>query len=41
MPQSDIIVPKFGRTVIESDRKDGYWVETFPFGKDEIPGLIA
>ncbi|KAL0932732.1 uncharacterized protein CTRU02_211695 [Colletotrichum truncatum] len=41
MTSANIAVPSFGRTVIESDRKDGYWVETFKFGKGEVPGLIA
>ncbi|KAH6844715.1 hypothetical protein B0I37DRAFT_446698 [Chaetomium sp. MPI-CAGE-AT-0009] len=35
-------VPSFGRSVIEDNRSDGYWVETFHFCKDDlVPGIIA
>ncbi|RYP70278.1 hypothetical protein DL771_005581 [Monosporascus sp. 5C6A] len=34
--------PSFGRLVIDDDRSDGYWVETFHFSSDErVPGIIA
>lgn len=40
--KSSIQVPSFGSSVIESNRKDGYWVETFHFSsKDRVPGIIA
>ena len=39
---SEIQVPKFGAAVIEDKRKDGYWVETFHFDKeDRVPGLVT
>lgn len=41
MSSADFAVPEFGRAVIEGDRTDGYWVETFKFEKDEVPGLVA
>lgn len=41
MTSIDLPVPEFGRAVIEDNRKDGYWVETFKFGEDEVPGLVA
>ncbi|KAL0769478.1 hypothetical protein CaCOL14_008786 [Colletotrichum acutatum] len=41
MASIDLPVPEFGRAVIEDNRKDGYWVETFKFGEDEVPGLVA
>jgi hypothetical protein len=35
-------VPVFDSSVIDSDRTDGYWVETFHFKKDDkIPGVIT
>ena len=40
--KSSIQVPSFRSSVIESNRKDGYWVETFHFSsKDRVPGIIA
>lgn len=34
--------PSFSSSVIESNRSDGYWVETFHFDqKDKVPGIIA
>jgi len=39
---SEIQVPKFGAAVIEDKRKDGYWVETFHFDKeDRVPGIVT
>ncbi|KAK0716080.1 hypothetical protein B0H67DRAFT_256768 [Lasiosphaeris hirsuta] len=36
------IVPIFESAVIESDRQDGYWVETFHFSRDDkAPGVIV
>jgi hypothetical protein len=35
-------VPVFDSNVIDSDRSDGYWVETFQFSKDDkVPGVIT
>jgi len=35
-------VPVFESTVIDGDREDGYWVETFHFNADDkIPGVIT
>lgn len=37
-----VSVPVFESTVIDSDREDGYWVETFHFSKDDkVPGVIT
>lgn len=41
MASNELAVPSFGKTVIENDRKDGYWVETFHFANGEVPGLLA
>jgi hypothetical protein len=36
------VPPNFGSSVIEPERKDGYWIETFQFSKeDDVPGVIA
>jgi aldos-2-ulose dehydratase len=35
-------VPSFSSSIIENNRTDGYWVETFHFDdKDRVPGIIA
>lgn len=35
-------VPVFESTVIDTEREDGYWVETFHFSKtDKVPGVIT
>jgi hypothetical protein len=37
-----IIEPSFGRSVIDTKKSDGYWVETFQFSNQEpVPGIIA
>lgn len=37
-----IQVPRFNASVIEDNRKDGYWVETFHFSKeDRVPGIVT
>lgn len=37
-----IITPVFDSEVIDSDRTDGYWVETFLFdNNDKVPGVIT
>jgi hypothetical protein len=42
MSQKPILIPEFGQHVIEGDRKDGYWVETFHFDKPDLaPGIIT
>ncbi|KAK7954127.1 hypothetical protein PG988_014821 [Apiospora saccharicola] len=39
---SSVSPPSFGSAVIQSDRKDGYWVETFQFSKDDrVPGVMV
>ncbi|KAH8676425.1 hypothetical protein BGZ60DRAFT_513367 [Tricladium varicosporioides] len=38
----DSAPPSFGHFVIDKDRTDGYWVETFHFSQaDLVPGIIA
>lgn len=40
--KQSIPVPVFGSAVIDNDRTDGYWVETFHFNKkDTVPGVIT
>jgi hypothetical protein len=42
MSAKTILVPQFGNSVIEDNREDGYWVETFHFHKDDrAPGIIT
>ncbi|KAF6826525.1 hypothetical protein CMUS01_09390 [Colletotrichum musicola] len=41
MASNELAVPSFAKTIIENDRKDGYWVETFHFANGEVPGLLA
>ncbi|KAK5651789.1 hypothetical protein OQA88_11656 [Cercophora sp. LCS_1] len=37
-----VITPVFDSTIIDYDRTDGYWVETFQFSKeDKVPGVIT
>lgn len=37
-----ITTPVFDSQVIDGDRTDGYWVETFQFDqKDEVPGVVT
>lgn len=39
---SGALVPSFSHSVIENNRSDGYWVETFNFSKKEkVPGVIV
>ncbi|OCK81474.1 hypothetical protein K432DRAFT_295373 [Lepidopterella palustris CBS 459.81] len=36
------LVPSFSSSIIEDNRSDGYWVETFHFSKeDRVPGVIT
>lgn len=40
--EKTVQAPSFQSTVIDSDRQDGYWVETFPFSTDDkVPGVIT
>jgi hypothetical protein len=40
--RNTIATPVFDSEVIDSDRTDGYWVETFHFNKnDKVPGVIT
>jgi hypothetical protein len=40
--QKTVPAPVFESAVIDSDRTDGYWVETFHFTKnDRVPGVIT
>jgi hypothetical protein len=40
---SSVQVPQYSSSIIQSNRSDGYWVETFHFHKkhDRVPGIIA
>ncbi|KAK8034198.1 hypothetical protein PG993_009193 [Apiospora rasikravindrae] len=39
---SGVSQPSFGSAVIQSGRKDGYWVETFKFSNDDrVPGVMV
>lgn len=40
---SSVKVPQYSSSVIQSNRSDGYWVETFHFDQkhDRVPGIIT
>lgn len=41
--QSGVQEPSYSSSVLQSNRSDGYWVETFHFDltHDRVPGIIA